>query len=251
LNTLIPKIVTIRFYEELNDFLPSQRRKVRFEASFNGSPGVKDLIESIGVPHTEIDLILVNGTSVAFTHRIKNGDDIAVYPVFESFDIKPVLRLRPKPLRKIAFILDVHLGRLARYLRMLGLDSLYRNDYTDEQIVAIASENKRIVLTRDIGILKYTAVTHGYWVRSSSPLKQIEEVVRRFDLSKCISPFTLCLECNGEIEHVEKTAIEHLLEPRTKLYYDDFSRCTRCGRLYWKGSHYEKLEKIVAAVKDI
>jgi uncharacterized protein len=142
------KTAFFRFYEELNDFLPEDRRKRDFSLNFDGRPTVKHLIESIGVPHTEIDLILVNGVSVDFKHHVSDQDRVAVYPVFESFDISPLVRLRPYPLRKPVFILDVHLGKLARKLRLLGFDTLYRNDYEDSEIVAIAVAAHRIVLTR-------------------------------------------------------------------------------------------------------
>ena len=120
---------TFRFYEELNDFLPKEKRKKRFEHNFIDRASVKDVIESFGVPHTEVDLIIVNGESKNFSYIINDGDDISVYPVFESIDISNLQKLRPEPLREPKFILDVHLGTLARYLRMLGFDTNYRNDY--------------------------------------------------------------------------------------------------------------------------
>ena len=129
------KKITLRFYEELNDFLPADKRKKRFEHSFIDRTSVKDMIESFGIPHTEIDLILVNGNSVNFSYLVNNGDDISVYPMFESLDITDLQHLRAKPLRKPKFILDVHLGTLAKYMRMLGFDSLYQNNYKDEEIV--------------------------------------------------------------------------------------------------------------------
>jgi len=120
---------SIRFYEELNDFLPLERRKVDFSHEFQRRASIKDLIEALGVPHTEVDLILVNGASVDFSYIVRDGDRISVYPMFEAFDIQTVSRVRPQPLRVIRFVLDVHLGKLARYLRLLGFDTLYRNDY--------------------------------------------------------------------------------------------------------------------------
>ena len=236
---------TFRFYEELNDFLLPHRRKVRFPVSFRDSPSVKDIIESLGVPHTEVDVILVNGASVDFSHRLRDKDDVAVYPVFESLDVTAITRLRPGPLRKVAFICDVHLGRLARALRILGFDTLYRNDYQDHEIVAIANIEHRIVLTRDRGLLKHSAVTHGYCVRSTEWREQAREIIERFDLRKAVAPFTRCAECNGNIAPVEKDAIIDLLEDRTKQCYDAFSRCGSCGRIYWEGSHFAKLRELV------
>ena len=170
------KKVFIRFYEELNDFLTGDKKKKRFEHFFKNNPSVKDLVESIGVPHTEIDLILINGAPVDFTYQVKDRDDISVYPVFESFDISGLQHLREKPLREKRFILDVHLGTLARYLRMLGFDTLYKNNFTGEEIIQISIDEKRTILTKDIGILKQNRVTHGYFVRNVIAEKQAGEV---------------------------------------------------------------------------
>ena len=239
---------TFRFYKELNDFLPPDRRGQRFAAQFKGSPGIKDIIESLGVPHTEVDVVLVNQTSVDFKYRLRPGDDVAVYPVFESFDITPILRLWPEPLRKTAFIGDVHLGRLCRMLRLAGFDTLYRNDYDDREIVRIAKEEGRIVLTRDRELLKRTAVARGYCVRSSDWREQVREVTDRFDLSNNIRPFTICAECNGKISPVDKSEIVDKLQEKTRLYYDRFSRCLSCGKIYWEGSHYEKLLEFISKI---
>ena len=241
-----PFTATFRFYEELNDFLPPHRRKVRFPATFDDSPSVKDTIESLGVPHTEIDVILVNGLSIDFSYRLHDGDDIAVYPVFESLDVTNVTRLRPAPLRTAAFICDVHLGRVARILRILGFDTLYRNDYKDPEIVAIARDEHRIVLTRDRGLLKHSAVTHGYCVRSTEWREQAHEIIERFDLQKVSVPFSRCALCNGIIARVEKNEIIGLLEDQTKKCYEAFSRCRSCGKIYWEGSHFVKLRELVS-----
>ncbi len=200
----MPRTINIRFYEELNDFLPKDKKKVTFEHTFSGKMTVKDIIESLNVPHTEIDLILLNGKSVDFNARPESGDRISVYPVFESLDISNVTRLRPEPLRNPRFILDVHLGKLAKYLRMLGFDSLYQNDFEDDEIIEISIKEKRIILTRDLGILKNNKVTHGYWIRSQKPKVQMNEVLNRFDLSNQIEPLNRCIECNGKIAEVDK-----------------------------------------------
>lgn len=237
--------VTIRFYAELNDFLPRGRRQVAFAMPLERQASVKDLVESLGVPHTEVDLILVNGESVDFSYRVRDGDFISVYPVFEALDVGPLVRLRPRPLREPRFVLDAHLGKLALYLRMLGFDTLYRNDYADEELARVSSEEHRILLTRDLGLLKRSIVTHGYHVREDDPERQVVEVVRRFDLAGLAQPFGRCLRCNGELEAVEKAAVEHRLEPKTRLYYDEFRACRSCGRLYWKGSHHDHMRERV------
>lgn len=237
---------SFRFYEELNDFLPEKRKKRRFDVAFSGNPSVKDVIESLGIPHVEIDLILVNGKSVEFSYHLKDADDVAVYPVFESLDITELHLISGQPLRSIRFVLDVHLGKLARLLRLLGFDTLYRNDYSDDQIVELAVNDNRIILTRDVGILKYKKVTHGYWVRSTVPFQQTLEVIRRFDLCKQIRPFTVCIVCNGVLEKVDKNEIVELLDEKTAKYYDSFTQCTICGKIYWRGSHFEKLSRLAA-----
>lgn len=241
----MPTTVTIRIYEELNDFLSRYPKKKPFEYSFLGNPSVKDIIESIGIPHSEVDLILVNGQSVSFNHHPAQNDHISVYPVFESIDISSVTLLRPEPLREPAFIADVHLGRLARYLRMLGMDTLYRNNLEDEEIISLAAGDQRIILTRDVAMLKNGRVTHGYCVRSSDPYRQLTEVIQRFDLKKSFRPFHRCTQCNEVIQKVEKSEVNAQLKPRTRKYYDEFFRCTGCGKIYWKGSHFWRMQKLV------
>jgi len=234
-----------RFYEELNDFLPVDRRKQSFVYRFKGNPSVKDAIEAIGVPHTEVDLIVANGEAVSFEYHLKEGDRIAVYPVFESLDISPIVRLREKPLRQTAFILDVHLGKLARLLRMLGFDALYRNDFQDEEIIKIALEEKRIILTRDRGLLKNGAVTHGYCIRSSDALIQAKEVLQRFNLFSQVNPFHKCIACNGEIISIEKQAVLSKIPAGARKYYHKFYQCLKCKKIYWQGSHYQRLQEKV------
>ncbi|QLH42803.1 MAG: Mut7-C ubiquitin/RNAse domain-containing protein [Coxiellaceae bacterium] len=234
-----------RFYEELNDFLPPDRRKLAFAYSFNGNPSVKDAIEALGVPHTEIDLILVNGQSRSLRYRLRHGDRVAVYPVFESIELAGMTRVRRHSLRQPKFILDVHLGKLARYMRLFGFDVWYRNDYQDREIVKLAVETRRTILTRDVGLLKNKAVQRGYWLRATKPLEQIREVLRRFDLWAKAKPFTRCLLCNGRLVSVNKQRVAHQLPPNAQHYFTEFARCQNCHKIYWRGSHYERLQKIV------
>lgn len=230
-----------RLYAELNDFVSGKKRQKPFPYRFTGKPSVKDAVEAIGVPHPEIDLIVVNGESVGFDHHLADGDRVSVYPVFESFDISPVVRLRPDPLRNTRFVLDGHLGKLARLLRMLGFDSLYRPDFEDPEIVLAASEEKRIILTRDVELLKANAVTHGYWVRSISPHQQVREILDRFDLLSRIQPFRRCMVCNASISRVDKDAIVQSLPEKVRERHDEFYRCAGCEKVYWKGTHYQDM----------
>lgn len=239
-----------RFYAELNDFLPPQRRFQRIEHPFQGRPAVKDLIEALGVPHTEVDLILVDGASVGFEHILRGGEQVSVYPVFESIDISPVLRVRPEPLREVRFVLDIHLGRLAGYLRLVGFDARYRNDYEDAELAQVARVEGRILLTKDRGVLKRTQVTHGYCVRSSHPREQLLEVLRRFDLFASIEAFSRCLRCNDHIEPVPKEAVLELLPQQTRKHFDDFYQCSGCGRVYWQGSHYDRMLRFVTGILE-
>ncbi|MDP4225126.1 MAG: Mut7-C RNAse domain-containing protein [Bacteroidota bacterium] len=240
---------TFRFYEELNDFFPAPYRKTAFTYWFDGSPTVKHAIELIGVPHVEVDLILVNGKSVDFSYKLKNNDYVSVYPVFEKLDISGATHLRERPLRNSRFILDVHLGKLVKYLRTLGFDSVYRKDYDDHEIIRIALAEHRIILTRDIGLLKVKTVTHGYWVRSQEPKEQVKDVLSYFDLYRFIDPFSRCVKCNGTLEAVEKDSIMDQLEPLTIKYYNDFYRCRDCGGIFWEGSHFRKMNEFVREVK--
>jgi uncharacterized protein with PIN domain len=238
----------LRFYAELNDFLPPERRHVTFSKSFPGPRSVKDLIESLGVPHTEVDVVLANGISVDFSYRVEDGDRISVYPVFESLDVSPVVRLRPKPLREIRFVLDTHLGKLAAYLRLLGFDTLYEKAIGDEELARISAEERRILLTRDRGLLKRSAVTHGILVRETLPRRQLLEVVRRLDLSGAARPFRRCLRCNALLSGVSKDEILERLEPRTSVHYDEFRVCGTCDKIFWKGPHYQRMRLLVESV---
>ena len=230
-----------RFYEELNDFLPSGNRKKDNLYSFNGNPSVKDAIEAQNVPHTEVDLILVNGNPVDFGYKLRGGERVAVYPVFESFDISPVKGNAAEPLRETKFILDVHLGKLAKLLRMTGFDTLYRNDLEDKEIIDIGLAQDRIILTRDRGILKNSVVRKGYYIRSQKPEEQLKEILARFQLRSSTKFLSRCIACNGEIEKVNKKDIEQKLKPGTSKFFDRFFRCCDCGRIYWKGSHYDRM----------
>ncbi len=174
--------VTIRFYAELGDFLPPARQQLDFGHVTRRDESVKDMIEALGVPHTEVDLILVNGRSVDFSHRVEEGDHVSVFPVFESLDITPLLQVRTRPLRETRFVLDTHLGRLATYLESLGFDTLYREDYDDEDLVRLSVEERRILLTQNRALVEREAVTHGYCVRESNPRRQLDEILLRFDL---------------------------------------------------------------------
>jgi len=243
--------VYFRFYEELNDFLSEERRKKRFEHLYIDRASIKDMIETLGIPHTEVDLILVNKKSVGFNYVINDGDDVSVYPVFESLDISDIQHLRSKPLRNPKFIADVHLGRLVRYLRMMGLDVIYKNNIKDHEIVKLSLKERRAILTRDRGILKRSEVTHGYWLRSTKIKEQVVEILNRFNLKNIINEFSRCLECNSVLNSVSKEEIINVLPPKVIQSQEEFYRCTACNKLFWKGTHYERMLSFIQSVRDM
>ena len=241
--------VEFRFYEELNDYLPLDLRKRTFVRSIAGTPAVKDAIEAIGVPHTEIDLILVDGRSVRFSHTLQGGERVAVYPEFERFDITPIHRLRPRPLREPRFVADVHLGALARYLRLLGFDTRYGNDLDDAELAALTARERRILLTRDVGLLKRKTVVRGQWLRDRDPERQLEEIVDALHLGRALRPFTRCMMCNGRLVPLSREAAAPLVPPRAYRRYRVFLQCRSCRRAYWRGTHYKRLLQLVARMK--
>jgi uncharacterized protein with PIN domain len=221
------------FIGELNDFLPHHRKNITFNLEFEPHQSLKHLIESIGVPHTEFGQVLVNGLVADPVTRMREGDQVIVYPANYLLEGGP------------CFILDNHLGQLATYLRMLGFDSLYRNDYQDEELTQVASEERRVLLTRDRRLLMRKAIKHGYCLHSTDPRQQAGEVLRRFKLFRQVKPFQRCLRCNSPLKWVNKEEIIDRLEPLTKIYFDEFRICPACEQIYWKGSHYGHMLEMI------
>ncbi len=231
------------FDEGLRFFLSPQNRLGTVRLSFRGPQSAKHLIESLGVPHTEIGQVRINGHSVRLDYQVQDGDRLevdSIAPCGSSPDPAPAEAV-PEP----CFVLDGHLGRLAAYLRMLGLDCLYRSDYTDEELTDISVNQGRILLTRDRRLLMQKVISLGYCLRSLNPGQQLEEVVRRFGLVRWVRPFRRCLRCNALLQPVDKEAILERLEPLTKKYFDKFHICPACNQIYWQGSHYERMLKMI------
>lgn len=243
---------TFRFYADLNHFLPRQRRQIAFEQpTYAGDQSVKHLIESLGVPHTEVELILVNGTAVDFSYLVQPGDRVSVYPALTMLDVPADARLRPPPPNPARFLLDNHLGRLARYLRLLGFNTLYfNNQYNDAELAQITHDQTRILLSRDRGLLKRSQVIFGYCLRTKDSRAQAAAVLHRYQLHDQIEPWTRCLRCNGRLHPVDKASVLHRLEPKTKRFFDEFHICAACGQIYWKGSHYAKLQAFVNDMRN-
>jgi uncharacterized protein with PIN domain len=235
----------LRFYEELNDFLAVERRKTSFAVEIDRARSVKDAIESVGVPHTEIDLILVDGKSVDFTHLLRGGERVSVYPMFEALDIAPVVRLRPLPLRDPRFVVDVNLGKLARHLRMAGFDTLWANPWDDDEIARIAALQKRTILTRDKGLLRRRDVDRGYFVRATQSEAQLAEAIRALQLEGLLAPFTRCRECNAPLEDVAKEAVLDRIPEKVRGFYERFKRCPGCDRVYWEGTHFARMKEML------
>jgi len=239
---------TFRFYEELNGFLAPQRRGREFACRCARAATTKHMIEALGVPHTEVELVLVNGESVGFERLLADGDRVAVYPKFETFDITPLLRVRERPLRVTRFVADAHLGGLAHLLRLTGFDTLYDNRFRDEEVERLALEQQRIVLTRDRELLKRRGISHGCYVHALHSEQQLREVFGRLDLGRTARPFTRCLSCNAPLHPVEKVRIGGLLPPGVCERYQRFSACEGCGRVFWEGTHWRRMRDLVDAL---
>jgi hypothetical protein len=239
---------TFRFYEELNTFLSPEHRKRAFDAVCARAATTKHMIEALGVPHTEVELVLVNGESTGFDRLLEDGDRVAVYPKFEAINITPLLRVRDYPLRTIHFVADAHLGGLAHLLRMAGFDTLYDNNFHDSEIAAIAEKENRIVLTRDIELLKRRTITHGCYVHALKSTEQFREIFDRLDLVRKAHPFTLCMHCNAPLRAIDKALVEDRLPPRVREHHQRFSTCDICHRIFWEGSHWRSMLAVLESV---
>ncbi len=242
-----------RFYADLNEFLPPDLRQRSYPYPVNGgAQSVKHLIEANGVPHTEVELILANSCPVDFSYLVQPGDFVSVYPAFRSPSIWPPTDLRPPIPNPARFLLDNHLGKLARYLRLLGFDTLYFNNrFDDAQLAQMAHDDKRILLSRDRGLLMRSLVIHGYCLRTKDPQEQVKATIYRFQLADQVNPWCRCLRCNGFLAPTTKKRIMGRLEPKTKRYFHEFQVCQECEQIYWKGSHFHQLEHFVNEIVSI
>ncbi|QBJ94798.1 twitching motility protein PilT [Rhodococcus sp. ABRD24] len=236
-----------RFYEELNEFLQPAQRQHSFYHDFDGTPSVKDRIEALGVPHTEVDLIVVDEEPVGFDHRLGGGERVAVYPAFQSLELAGIAPLRPA-LPEPRFVLDVHLGHLARYLRLLGFDTRYRNECDDDELLALSRNENRILLTRDIGLLRRAAVVYGGFLHETDSRLQLREVLDRFRLQSRIAPLTRCARCNGLIGPATPALARGRVPGGVLRERRRFSRCHDCGQVYWSGGHLQRLRARLAEI---
>ncbi len=227
---------TFTFTGELNDFLTHHLKGTSFTLQFAPHQSLKHLIESLGVPHTDFGQVLVNGEQADSSQRLREADQVVVYPANDALPGEPF------------FVLDNHLGQLATYLRMLGFDALYRNDYQDDELAEVATSQSRVLLTRDRRLLMRKAIRQGYCIHQTDPRRQAVEVLKRFKLQGQVRPFQRCLRCNSPLQVVSKQDVLERLEPLTKRYYDEFRICPTCSQIYWKGSHYGHMLEMVEAM---
>jgi hypothetical protein len=237
------------FLAELNDFLPKKRKNSPFSHKFEEHQTIKHVIESLGVPHSEVNHLRANDRGVDFTYHIHDGDLVTIFPVSSPLGPQDI-PLQSQPQSVSRFVLDNHLGRLVAYLRMLGFDTLYRNDYQDEELAQVASQESRTLLTRDRRLLMRNAIQSGYCIRHLDPQGQLIEVVQRFDMSGRIKPFQRCLRCNHPLEPISKEVVLPRLQPHTRLYFDVFHICAACNQIYWKGSHYDHMQSLLIKISE-
>ena len=241
-------MVWLRFYGQLNDFLPSQWRYGRFARPLHAPASVKDVIESLGVPHPEVDVITVNGEAIDFTYRVRADDRIAVYPVFRKMDVDGLRRVGIDPPRPVRFALDIHLRKLASLLRLAGFDAVLLTD--DAEVAAVSAREDRVALTRDVGLLKRSIIQYGRWIRNTDPEQQFVEVLDRFGLVDEMHPFTRCMECNTPLVRVAAESIADRLPADTREAFTEFRRCPGCERVYWQGSHYVRLVELLERARE-
>jgi len=239
------KSITFRCYAELNDFLPREHRQKQFVYPMKTPVTLREAIESLGIPFSEVDLVLVNDQPAPLNRVLHEHDLVSLYPTFETLDISELKNGHGPALRTSRFVLDAHLGKLAKYLRMLGFDSMYRNDFGDDEIIDLSLREKRIILTRDKLLLQSRRVTHGYYVRSTEKHQQLREVVKKFDLYSQFRSFTRCMTCNAELVPVNMEEIGHLVPQDIRQLYSEFFFCQHCVKVFWKGSHFKRMESYI------
>ena len=243
-----PFKVRLRFHGDLIVFLRSRADDAVIERPLAEKTSIKDIIESCGVPHPEVDLILVDEQTVGFNHTVATDTKVEVFPVENRGTDRTEQRLQTVGITR--FVADGHLGGLMRKLRLLGFDVAYPKNADDRELLKVMARENRALLTRDRRLLMHRIVQHGYCPRSQNADEQTIEVVRRFDLSELIAPFARCLRCNAPLEEAAKADVIDKLEPLTKIYYERFRRCPGCKQIYWSGSHFPKLQKRIEEIRS-
>ena len=239
---------TFRFYGNLNDFLAPARRGRSFSCPCARAASAKHMIEALGVPHTEVALVLIDGepASPRLDHMLREDERVAVYPKFEHIDISPLLGVSAGDGSAPRFVADAHLVGLARLLRMAGFDTLYDNHADDARIAEVSVLEQRIVLTRDRDLLKRRVIARGCYVRALKADAQLREVAGRLDLCGHTRPFSLCLRCNVPLHPVDKAAVAARLPPAVAAAQEELNACPNCGAIFWKGSHWKRMSAVLA-----
>ena len=231
---------TFRFYQQLNTFLPRALRQRDHRCRCARAATAKHLIEALGVPHTEVGLLLVNGEIARLERQLADGDRVAVYPPFLGPGIGDL------PAGPLRFVADAHLGGLARLLRMAGFDTLYDNHYRDDAIEAAAAREQRIVLTRDRDLLKRRSIERGAYVHAQKPALQFSDMAERYGLAEHMQAFSLCLQCNVPLHAVDKAAVAERLPPKVSAAHRQFQQCPQCRGVFWQGSHWRRMCELLA-----
>jgi uncharacterized protein with PIN domain len=240
--------INVRCYAELNDHLHPEQQFIAFPFFLPPKSTVKKLVDDIGINSDLIDLILVNDRSVDLSYILEENDRVALYPAFETFDISTITKVREHPLRQPKFILDVHLGKLANHLRMLGFDTLYKNDCSNEVLLSYSLNENRILLSKNRILIGNEKLTHAYYVKNKDPRLQLIEVLEHLDLYRLADPFTRCIECNSLLKSIEKEIIFSKIPPLVRNWCNEYQWCNSCNRIYWKGSHYQHMIAFIQSI---
>ena len=242
-------LISFTFHDHLKKLLHHELREpVSFEHGLQRKASIKDVVESLGVPHPVIGTLTVNHREVDFDYILQDGDTVVVAPLRPPLDPFTPSVLRPVPLTRLGFVADVNVGRLALLLRMFGFDTIYENNLRDERLAAISHRENRILLSRDTTLLRRKIVMHAYLLQSQVPEEQAKEVIELYGLANQVKPLSRCIPCNGRLVPIAKEKIIDRLEPLTKKYYDSFHICEDCDKIYWPGSHQQQ---IVVAINRI
>ncbi|WDP92828.1 MAG: hypothetical protein HUN04_25135 [Desulfobacter sp.] len=237
-----PPGLRIRFSEDLFFFIRHKHRTPWRTPDIRRRASVKDIIESLGVPHTEVGEIRFNGGAVDFNFIPGPPGTLEVTGIDPPFEVFRPSLLRPRPLKRFRFIADLNVMKLGRYMILLGFDVCLARAMADGQIAEQADAQGRIVLTRDTRLLFRKKNRFARRIRENLPMAQLLETLHFFGLSPAPHRFfTRCVRCNRPLAPVGKAKVYHLLEPKTQKYFHDFLRCPGCGQVFWKGSHHDRI----------
>lgn len=244
------RILTLFLDEKLTMLLSRKYRgKKEIDYPLTRRASIKDIIEALHIPHTEISSIFLNDTEISFSHIPAAGEKLLLHSFSPGTDVTRPTLLRPDPLPTTSFIVDINVGKLARLLRMSGINTLYDPQLQEKDLARLAADDRRILLSRNRDLLRRKSILWGHLVRAEQPEKQLTEVMTLFELHDAIQPFSRCLQCNALLEPVEKSAILHRLEPLTKKYYRKFHICPDCEQIFWRGSHHKQMEELIKRVR--